>query len=640
MATERSKAIAREFLSYFPETIIDRLTVDRGFRRRNDLRTSATVSFPGLDVPFSRNELMRAVGRVFHSGSASESVTDKTGGTWEIAFDPEASEPIMTKGEQRVALGQLWYVATDDATRRAILDRTFNSIRAVGPDLDQWRELLTAGPIDLEDIETFHEDVERTPIQIAISIRNGIAEGSSKLETLTPRGVHYYERLVGAHGGAATMTAFAEGPARDHFAALLAWNAEQGLRQALLAGSHSSLLPSLPEGFDLTVLERVTEWAAAHGDRISQVAAFELSLKHIKERPALIPFLVSIAEQIRDDDPDDQNGRLLLLSNLFIFTDGSLAHLGYLREVSPYWRRLASIAQASLIEREFVGGAVPPDNSTTWLNGRGTPFYLQNSIDGRSEPRWLPFFATPKQWKQELAGRLVGAADRHAAELEGTSLDSLVRSTGAESLRSQLEYPFAFLPGPLEGGLERMIEAPTEFQTMVRDSVAKEPGDPEAFNALVNTCLVFRTPPELAQKAAEGIKAAKYRIRDDDRTGQSFATLSGLAMVAAVTRSQDLARELRVLNRIVLRREGSDIDAVQSLRIGIIAANAFADLNQWRQFVGDWVTELAFSEMGSAAAQQLHVFIEILCDLEPALWATLSRADAALTALLTAIPPA
>ena len=617
MATDQRKAIARELLSYFPETIIDRLTLDRGFRRRNDLRTSATVSFPCVDVPFPRNELMRAVSRVFRAGSTPESITDRNGDTWQIAFDAEADEPFMTKEEQRVPIGRLWYVAKDDATRRSMLEQTFNENRAVGPDFDRWRELLTAGPIDLEDIETFHEDVERTPTQIVIGIRAGLAEGSSKQDTLTPRGVHYYERLVGARGDAATMTAFAEGPARDHFTALLAWNAEEGLRQALLAGSQSSLVPTLPEGFDLSVLERVTAWVAARGDRISQVAAFELGLKHLEERPLLMPSLISIAEQIRDDNPDDPNGRLLLLSNLFIFVDGSLAHLGYMREVPPYWRRLASIAQASLIEREFVRGGISPENSTTWLNeGHGTPFYLQNSIDGRREPRWLPDFATPHQWKQEFASRLAGAAELHAAAIEGTALKSLVRSADAGSLRSQFEFPFAYLPGPLEGGLERMVEPPPEFQAMARESVAVDATDPEAFNALVNTSLIFRTPPELAQKAAEGIKTAKYRIRDNTRTGQNFAMLSGLAMVAAVTRSQDLAREVRVLSRLAVRRVGSDLDIGQSLRIGIIAANAFADLSEWRQFVGDWITELAFSDMDRTKALQLHGLVEILCDLE------------------------
>lgn len=641
MTIEERKAVVRELLGYFPNTIIDRLTLDRAFRGRNDLRTVATMRFAGVDVSFPRNELMRAVSRVFRAGSAPENVTDDTGGVWQLAFDAEAGEPFLTKGDQRVALGRLWYVAADDTTRRSMLEQTFSENRAEGADLDGWRTLLTEGPIDLEDIEAFYEDVARTPTQVVLGIRTGMAEGSSTQDSLTPKGLHYYERLIGAHGTAATLTSFSEGPARDHVTSLLAWNAEEGLRQALLSGSQSSLTPALPDGFDFNLLQRVIGWVAARGDRISQTSAFELGVRYLRDRPELMPSLISIAAQIRDDDPEDENGRLLLLSNLFIFVDGSLAHLGYLRNVPPYWRRIAAIAQASMIEREYVRGGISPASSTKWMTGgRGTPFYLQNSIDGRLEPRWLPDFATPYQWKQELAGRLVGTAALHSDVIEGTSLAPLVLSDGAGSLRAQLEFPFAYLPGPVEGGLDRMVEAPPEFEALVRESVSVDVTDPEAFNALVNTCLVFRTPRELAQKAAEAIKAAKYRIRDNARTGQNFGMLSGLAMVSAVTRSQDLAREIRVLNRVVLRRTNSDLDIIQSLRIGMIAANAFADLNEWRKFVGDWVTELSFSDLDRATASQLHGLVEVLCDLEPALWATLSKADAALTSYIKSVQPA
>jgi hypothetical protein len=641
MTTEQRKAIARELLNYFPETIKDRLILNRGFRNRNDLRTVATISFAGSDGSFPRNELLNAVSRVFHAGSIPETVTDKAGGVWQLAFNAEAGEPILTKGEQKVSLGRLWHVASDDATRRSSLAQMINENRAVGADFDRWSELLTAGPIDLEDIETFHEDVERTPTQIVFSIRAGIAEGSSKQHSLTPKGLHYYERLVGARGDAATITAFAEDAAKDHVKALLAWNTEEGLRQALLSGSHTKLVPSLPKGFDLAILERVTSWAAGYGDRISQTAAFELGLRYMKDQPSLMPYLVSIAEQIRDDDPEDPNGRLLLLSNLFMFVDGSIACLGYLRDVPPYWRRLAAIAQASIIEREFVRGSISPRSSTNWMNnGRGTPFYLQNSIDGRLEPRWLPDFATPQQWKQELAGRLVGAADLHADAIEGTPLEPLVRSSDTANLRSQVQFPFAYLPGPIEGGLDRMVDAPPEFEALAQDSVAVDAASSEAFNALVNTCLVFRTPPGLAQKAADGIKAAKYRIRDNARIGHNFSMLSGLAVVASVTRNQDLAREVRVLNRVALRRVGSDLDLIQSFRIGIVAANAFADLDEWRRFMGDWITELAFSDTERATALQLHGLVEVLCDLEPALWATLSKAHAALTSYVNSVQSA
>lgn len=641
MTTEERKKIVHELLGFLPRTIVDRLMLDLSFRNRNDFRLVATVNFPGVSVPFARNDVLAVVGRVFRAGAASETVTDKAGGTWQVSWSEDAGWPVMTSGDQQVSLAGLWFVAQDDATRRALLERVFRENRAVGPDLERWRDLLTTAPIDVEDIESFQDDIARTPTQNVIAIRSGMIEGTSRAETLTPTGLHYYERLVGARGDADTLTTFLAGPATAHFSSLLEWNVEEGLRQALLSGSHANLVPSLPEGFDPSILERVIQWAAARGDRISQIGAFELGMRHLAEVPSLTPSLASIVEQIREDNPEDQNGRLILLSNLFTFVDGSIIHMGYLQGAPPYWRRLASLAQASMIEREFVRGGIAADTTNNWLKrGRGAPFYLQNTIDGRLEPRWLPDFATPQQWKQELIGRIVGAAERNAQAMAGTALEPLIRSMEPGSLRSQMEFPLSYLPGPLEGGLDHMIDAPPEFEALVRQSVSVSPTAPDAFNALVNTCLIFRTPADLAQQAAEAIKAAKYRVRENTESSQTFAMLSGLAMVAAVTRSEDLAREVRVLARLALRRVASDMDVIQSFRIGMIAANAFADLYEWRKFVGEWVTELAFSDLDGNSAALLHSFVDTLCILEPALWATLSRADAALTSFINAVQPA
>jgi len=478
--------------------------------------------------------------------------------------------------------------------------------------------------------------MEKTPTQNVFGIRSGLSNGSSHPDTLVPRGLAYYERLVGSAKDADTVTAFAAGPAKAHVAELLQWNAGAGLKQALLLGSQASLVPSLPDGLDRAVLERVVNWAAAYGDRISQLSAFELGLRHLPEYPALAVDLVSIAEQIRDDDPDDPEGRLLLLSNLFVFVDAGVAHGGDLRDVPPYWRRLASLAQASVIEREFILAGLRAGDTESWVrSGRGTPFYLQNSIDGRKEPRWLPDFANPHQWKRELVSRIIGAAERNPAAIDGTPLEPILKSREKGSLVDQFEFPFSYLPGPLEGGLDLMVDAPAEIQEAVGESLSVSPLEQTAFNALVNTCLVFRTPVELAQQAAEVIKNAKYRIRENVESGQHFAMLSGLATVAAVTRSRDLAREVRVLTRIALLRGDDNINPVQSFRICLIAANGFEDIREWRAFLGEWVTELAFGDLEKAQALNLHGMIEALCALEPALWATLSRAEAALSSFIS-----
>ena len=54
---------------------------------------------------------------------------------------------------------------------------------------------------------------------------------------------------------------------------------------------------------------------------------------------------------------------------------------------------------------------------------------------------------------------------------------------------------------------------------------------------------------------------------------------------------------------------------------------------EWREFAGEWLTELAFGEMEESEAEVLHSHLIALLHSTPELWFSCARADAALKAL-------
>ena len=70
----------------------------------------------------------------------------------------------------------------------------------------------------------------------------------------------------------------------------------------------------------------------------------------------------------------------------------------------------------------------------------------------------------------------------------------------------------------------------------------------------------------------------------------------------------------------------------EAVRICIVAGASRADLNDWRDFVGDWLTELAFGDLKGNDGEVLYAHLHSLCHAVPELWVTCGRADAALTA--------
>jgi hypothetical protein len=202
------------------------------------------------------------------------------------------------------------------------------------------------------------------------------------------------------------------------------------------------------------------------------------------------------------------------------------------------------------------------------------------------------------------------------------------------AIRSQIQFPYSFLPGPLEGGVESVAVMPEEVEADLRKSLEGDVLTPLSFVTLVNSALIYRIDAAFADLAADGLRRVKYELRQIKSESEAFHLLSGLATVAAVTRSHGLADEVRVLMRVVRRKPGIQITQENAMRISMVAAAAHADNLEWCKYVGECITEYSFEEMPHRDALVLRHHLHTLRQLEPQLWKTTARADAAISAFL------
>jgi hypothetical protein len=72
----------------------------------------------------------------------------------------------------------------------------------------------------------------------------------------------------------------------------------------------------------------------------------------------------------------------------------------------------------------------------------------------------------------------------------------------------------------------------------------------------------------------------------------------------------------------------------------VVAAAANKEGGPWAVFLGEWLTELAFMDMTNDEAVGLQGDLYALLYLEPALWETSGRAEAAVSALVQSLPNA
>jgi hypothetical protein len=608
------------------------------FRQRFALRVDAGVRFGQSGAEFVRSVLFGAIRQVLSGSISAVDVVAKDGLVWRVAQEQSAGLVILRE-RIVIPIPEGLCLSPIVNTRLDWFDQQTNRVRVNDRHMQKWRAVLAERPLEDEELDRLREEFRLTPTYFSGSMREALRQQSFGVDDLVPSSIRYFERLASEPTNDTGVQEFFATTVASHVRSLVETSPPEGLRAALLLSS----LSSLAELIDLNRLQRsevleAFQWLANQGDRISQVGGIECGLRLLHLFPELESVLASMTSAIAADRPEEPSGRLRLLSALVAVVEGEIARRNIARGRPPFWRRMASIAHAAAIEREVIHAGLDSASIAGWaLQSGGSLFYIQTLIDLRREPRWFPDFISPQQLKAEFVGRIAGAAERYRANVPDGDLSSLLWGPDPGTIQSQMDLS-AILPGPLESGIEAVREIPPELEESIRTSLEAEELTPASFWGLVNTSLIFHTGSKLSKLAAEALRRVGYQLRKVNAADDPFALVNGLAMVSAVTRTKELAAEVRILARGARRREGKKLSPEASARIALIAAAAHRDDVAWSNFIGEWLTELAFADMTVDQATALQGSLYTLFHLEPRLWENCGRAEAALVAFVASVP--
>ncbi len=629
-------SLAQATLELAPPLLRETLLRDSGFRKEYGLKTDAFLAFGDSGVSIQRSELFEAIRKIL-SGVSETVVTDTDGRQWNLNSNADMGErPTLAifNGKQSLVLPDFTALSPDRKTRLQGLDEATSDVNLPTSARQVWQELLSERALEDEEVDEFHSDFRDTPVHIAGTIRNEISNGKGIVSSLVPPSRRYFERLVGIYDGSTSITDYAEGRGRQFFNQLAAWRPYDGFLYSLLLSSHSALTTEIRvEHVGSEDLVRAFEYLEEYGDRISQLGAIAVAFRILQDRPEIEPHVIRLVQEIRDDDVATNASDFKLFSALFLLVDGELSRLRLLSQEPPFYRRLAALSQAALINRQMVNSGVEFDPFCEWVsNNHKHHHFLQSLVDMRLEPRWSPDFGTASQMKAEFFGRIMITAKTCEKNIKEGKLHDLVLGTSPGSLHSLSEFPRPYLPGPLEGAEACPINMPADVSAAIGSQLGLARTTTSSFATLVNSALIFSVNSKQAELAAKALKRGGYRIADVESKAQLLNVLNGLAIVAAVTRSSALADELR----IVVSRNRLDaqcaLSITETVRICIMAAASREKLDDWREYSGNWLMELAFGNFEGDEGEVLHSCVRYLCHIVPELWVSCARTDAALVA--------
>jgi hypothetical protein len=629
-------ALAMAALELVPPLIRKTLIEDAGFREQYGFKANAFIGIGESGVSIQRSQLFDAIRKTL-SGAFEEVVTDNDGLEWMLTNKSEPGGlPVLciSSGEKRLILPDFSALSTDSTTRLRSFDEAVFDVNLPASAQNKWREVLSQRALYDDEVDSFHSDFRDTPVHIARSIRRDIARGESSVSSLVPASRRYFERLIGSYDGSASVIDYAARRGRQLFEQLSIWRPYDGFLSSLFLSSHAALTAEIDINHLVTDdIFRAFDFLEKQGDTISQLGAIEVGFRVIPGRPEIERTIIRLIEQIRDDDVDDSASGFNLFSALFLFVDGELSKTRLLSAEPPFYRRIASLSQAGLIHRQLVSSGVEIDHFSDWaFRKSGEQYYLQSLADMRLEPRWNPDLAIASQIKADFFGRIMIAAKNYEQNIIGSQLHKLVFGTDPKSIHALSEYPRPYFPGPLEGTENNANILPTEFSGLIVAQLNAEVVEPSSFIALANSALLYRVDPNQAELAAKALRRSGYRLTNVKDRSQLLGILNGLSSVAAACRCHTLADELRVLVRRYRRDSQYALSAREEMRICLVAAASREDLNDWREFAGNWLTELAFSELEGDDGEALHSHLQCLLHAVPELWVSCGRADAALKA--------
>jgi hypothetical protein len=597
-------------LNVFPPSLQAVVLSDSNFCKANNISTDAQVTLENTGVSFSRSALFQKI-RETYSGSSNSKVSDSNNDEWVVSIAIEDKSLIcIERSETKIKINSFWPLIDDIDLRKSIFEKEAKLRNMDRDDIKKWMSILSQEKLDDDDVWRISSDLELTPFSIENLLRAELSDGINKIKSLAPDGIRYYERLIGIYSESSDINNYAVNELSHHFNNRV--NGECSFLDANLC-SHSAISDSIS-----AYISNQDEYLAYAKSAIQSknpiaiMGCFEIGIsRFIKSNESLLQELFEYL-----CDPEILK-TLTLLSSMTIFVDGELARLNIFKNRPSFYRRLASISQASLITNIVLEQGIEFADIEKWaMEERGLLFYCQTFIDMREEPRWLPGYLSAEQFRNELLGRVYNICQRHKEfELCKGLLDQLT---------SHSFFQFnSFLPGPLEGNTEPG-ELPDYIKNKLDESIKKQMSLVE-FGSLINSAQYWKVDDKYVQHAIMLLDISQHQLREAPTKESIFAMLNGLAKVSALTRSKKLATSVMILSRIYRDYLNVNSEPEHILGMGLVASAAFSDKEEWAEYIGQWLTELAYLPLEASAISSLRSMLEQLCVLEPFLYYTCGR---------------
>jgi hypothetical protein len=571
--------LAQKWINDLPVALRNRLIDRDAFLPRFGLTFSATISveIDGTVAEFNLDELYVAVTAALN-GSAPTPVTDRSGVCWEVAAGDRGASTCSDPASGRKFLVEHAPLFARDAECRLVyLCKLADEYALDEAARVPWLDEIASGPLTAARLGLLMRDVGDTPKAFHDSIRRALRHGPIDVPQMVPLARRYFARLLKPWGGEADLRVYAETLDQHCLGGSLA----DQVSHALLWSGHASTAPtkrvaSAPPD----VLREVVDRLLPRIDLWSLTGLLEALLARGDAATDLRDLSQTLLGRVKEI-ASTGNDRFNMTSALVMLVDGFLHSSGMFADAPPFWRRLASISHAALLERAIGNLCAPPEKFVQWAMKYGAQFQATTLVDLRLEPQWSWFFLEPAQLRQELLGRVLSACERHRSHVVAIGYEDHVFGASADSIASQVSVLYSALPGPLEGKASQAQVPDAGFGDAVETGLA-DASIPllQRVRGTAHMACLGALPPRVLDQLASAVHDLSKLDEQPGTIEQLSDSLMGLSMAAARSRSTTLADEIDALLRTY-----PSIPISIRFTVGMTLCAIHEDAERWRAAV-------------------------------------------------------
>jgi hypothetical protein len=607
----------------YPPSIRASILEDEDLSQRFGYKPTTHLHFGSSGVSFDRGLLYERVRLAANGSGEIGNVLDEVGTAWTVDVSKTDNGIFvrLQSGPKALYLGSFFGMSDDRDLRLRCLRLTAEAHHLDELEIAYYEAILGERPFTDAEHTAYGALLRDTPIGKSSSIIEALRSGSISLGMLFPESSKYYERLLGVRPSHDRIEDFVAHELTAAIDAAVQSNGLAGLKQVLpLCGSALCTTAFSSSPYVLEHIGELVSWAVDNADLISQTAILELSLPLLHEKPQLAHDLGRIIEQLLNGNAGVPNspGVYAQYGTLLSCSLGEISRLGIMRTLPAYIARLCAIAHASLLAKAFKEAMVDVSALLDTLDETDAQgnFYLKALVDLREAPRWLPDFLSPEHIKRWIMVRLVAAIVEGGTAVSGVEVG--MTSEGVTLFNQLMENLPTPLCGPLEGAVKSEMLLPENVVLQIKESLASPVLNAMSFAQLSNAAILTEIDPELAALATDALRRVRYEVSSNDDDEWDLLLLFGLAIVAAVSRSKELASDIHTLARIK-RRSLDRRESGLEIRLMFMAAAAFLDREEWAQFIGAWMMSVARSTEQPDVASWLTNCIDKLTIYSPSL---------------------